>query len=135
MDVNNLLRQHNEVLDLINKLSTYQNQEKVQENACEISKLLAQLSGIIKIHLASEDKYVYPVLMKHPDIKIKTTAEAYVNEMGALAKIFEEYKMKYLGASKIAGNAAAFSLESKKVFSALKERIRKENLFLYPLLK
>lgn len=135
MDINNLQRQHNEVLELINKISAYQDQGHVKERAFEVSKLLAQLSGIIKMHLASEDKYVYPVLMKHQDIKIKTTAEVFANEMGALAKAFEEYKIKYLGASKIAENAAAFLSETEKVFSVLKERIRKEDLSLYPLLK
>lgn len=87
------------------------------------------------MHLAAEDKFVYPVLIKHQNSKIKTTAEAFINEMGELAKIFEEYKMKYLGASKIAENATTFLLDSKKVFTALNERIRKEDLSLYPLLK
>lgn len=40
MDINNLLRQHNDVLDLINKFSTYQNQEQVKENAFEILNYL-----------------------------------------------------------------------------------------------
>ena len=135
MDIKNLLRQHHEVLELIDKIGAYQQQEQVQENAFEISMLLAQLSGIIKMHLASEDKFVYPVLIKHHDTQIRNTAETFANEMGELAKIFEGYKMKYLGASKIAENATAFLLESRKVFSALKERIRKEDLSLYPLLK
>lgn len=135
MDINNLQRQHKDVLDLIKKIRAYQTQEQVKENAFEISNSLAQLSGIIKMHLASEDKYVYPVLMQHHDIKIKTTAEAFAYEMGALAKVFEKYKMKYLGASKVAENAAAFLSETEKVFSVLKERISKEDLSLYPLLK
>ncbi|SDE98418.1 hypothetical protein [Sporomusa acidovorans] len=56
MDINNLQRQHKDVFNLIDKISTYQNQEQVKEHALEISKLFAQLSGIIKMHLASEDK-------------------------------------------------------------------------------
>ncbi|MCE5287468.1 MAG: hemerythrin domain-containing protein [Pelosinus sp.] len=135
MDISNILRQHKEVFDLLNKIQAYQNQEQVKENAFEISKLLAQLSGIIKIHLASEDKFVYPVLIKHQDDQIRNTAKTFADEMGTLAKVFEEYKIKYLGASKIAENAATFLAETVKVFSALKERIRKEDVSLYPLLK
>lgn len=135
MDINNLLRQHNEVFDLMDKISTYQSSEQVKENVWEISNLLARLSGIIKMHLASEDKFVYPALSKHKESKIRNTAEAFVNEMGELAKVFEKYKIKFLGAGKIAENAADFLVESKIVFSALRERIRKENLSLYPLLK
>lgn len=135
MDINNLQRQHNEIFDLINKINRYQNQEEVKEHATEISKLLAQLSGILKMHLASEDKFVYPTLITHQDIKIRTTAEAFVSEMGTLAKVFEDYKMKYLGASKIFENAAAFLPETKLVFAALKERVKMEDLSLYSLLK
>ncbi|CQR75029.1 hypothetical protein SOV_35330 [Sporomusa ovata DSM 2662] len=135
MDINNLVRQHNEVIDLVDKINTYQSQEQVKENALEISNMLARLSGIIKMHLASEDKFVYPVLIKHTDSQIRNTAEAFVNEMGELAKVFEKYKMKFLGSSKIAENAADFLVESKIVFSALSERIKKENSLLYPLVK
>jgi hemerythrin len=135
MDISNILRQHNEVLDLMNKISTYQSQEQVQQNAFELSKLLAQLSGIIKIHLNSEDKFVYPVLIKHQDSKIRTTAEAFAKEMGELAIAFEAYKIKYMGASKISENAVTFLGETKEVFAALKGRIKKEDVSLYPLLK
>ncbi len=95
-------------------------------------------TGILDLEIpliASEDKFVYPVFSRHQDIKIRTAAEAFVNEMGELAKVFDEYKIKYLGASKITEDAVPFLLESKKGFSALNERIRKEDLSLYPLLK
>jgi iron-sulfur cluster repair protein YtfE (RIC family) len=135
MDINNLLRQHDEVFELITKINRYQNQEQVKENSFEISKSLAQLSGILKIHLGSEDKYVYPVLIKHQDVKIRKIAEGFSQEMGELAKVFDAYKIKYLGAYKIAENAETFLDETKVVFFALKERIKKEDISLYPLLK
>lgn len=135
MDISNIVRQHKEVLDLMDKISTYQSEEQVQKNAFEIAKLLAQLAGIIKIHLSSEDKFVYPVLITHQDNKIRNTAQDFAREMGELAPIFEGYKVKYYGGSKIAGNAAAFLAESAEVFTALKARIKKEDIALYPLLQ
>lgn len=135
MDINNLLRQHDEVFELIKKINQYQNQEQVKENSFEISKSLAQLSGILKIHLASEDKYVYPVLIKHQDTEIRRVAEEFSKEMGELAKVFDEYKVKYFGANKITESAGAFLEETKVVFSALSARIKKEDISLYPLLK
>ncbi len=135
MDINNILRQHDELFEVIKKIEAYQTQEKVQENAFEISKLLAQLSGILKVHLLSEDKFVYPALMKQQDSKVRTTAENYAHEMGELGAIFTAYKTKYLSASKIADDAVAFLAETKEVFLALENRIQKENAFLYPLLK
>lgn len=135
MDLKNLLRQHQEVLELMNQISAFQTAEQVRENAFAISGLLAKLSGIIKIHLSSEDKYVYPVLSKHQDSAIRHTAEVFVLEMGELAKAFEAYKTKFLGASKIAANAQAFLSESQAVFSALQARIKKEDAGLYVFLQ
>lgn len=135
MDIKNILRQHDEVFALIKQVRAYQNQEQVREHAFEISKAVAQLAGILKVHLSSEDKFVYPVLVKHQEAAIRTTAETFANEMGELFKVFDAYKTKYMGASKIAENAAAFLDETKTVFLALETRINKENMSLYPLLK
>lgn len=135
MDISNILRQHDEVFEIVKKMRTYQNQEKVQEYAFEISKLLAQLSGILKVHLLSEDKFVYPALMKQQDVKVRTTAETFAKEMGELGAIFEVYKAKYLLASKIADDAVAFLAATKDVLIALENRINRENAYLYPLLK
>ena len=135
MDIKNILRQHDEVFALIQQVRTYQNQEQVREHAFEISKAVAQLAGILKVHLSSEDKFVYPVLVKHQEAAIRTTAETFANEMGELFKVFDAYKTKYMGASKISENAAAFLDETKTVFLALETRINKENMSLYPLLK
>ncbi|WP_027937515.1 hemerythrin domain-containing protein [Anaeroarcus burkinensis] len=135
MDIKNILRQHDEVFALIKQVRAYQNQEQVREHAFEISKAVAQLAGILKVHLSSEDKFVYPVLVKHQEAAIRTTAETFANEMGELFKVFDAYKTKYMGASKIAENAAAFLDETKTVFLALETRIDKENMSLYPLLK
>ena len=120
---------------MIKQVRTYQNQEQVKEHAFEISKALAQLAGILKVHLSSEDKFVYPVLVKHQDAVIRTTAEAFAQEMGELFKVFDAYKRKYMGASKITENAAAFIDETKTVFLALETRLNKENMSLYPLVK
>ena len=135
MDIKNILRQHDEVFALIKQVRAYQNQEQVREHAFEISKTVAQLAGILKVHLSSEDKFVYPVLVEHQEAAIRTTAETFANEMGELFKVFDAYKTKYMGASKIAENAAAFLDETKTVFLALETRINKENMSLYPLLK
>lgn len=135
MDIKNVLRQHNEIFELIKQVRAYHNKEQVREHAFEISKTLAQLAGILKVHLSSEDKFVYPVLIKHQDIEVRTTAESFAKEMGELFEVFNSYKVKYMGGSKIADNASVFLDETKNVFLALEKRINKENMSLYPLLK
>ena len=134
MDTNNLHRQHQEMLDLAAKIGAYQSQLQVKENASTISTLLSQLAGKLKMHLMVEDQFVYPKLAKHADVHIQNTSQTFANEMGDLGKAFGDYKMRYLGANKIADNAGMFIADTKNVFAALTSRMDKENRLLYPLL-
>lgn len=134
MDTNNLLRQHQEMLDLAAEIGQYQNQLQVRENAGAISNLLSQLAGKLKMHLMVEDQFVYPKLAIHSDVQIQKTSQNFANEMGDLGKAFGDYKTKYLGATKIANNADLFIVDTKNIFTALTKRMEKETRSLYPLL-
>ncbi|MBP2629096.1 MAG: Hemerythrin cation binding domain protein [Firmicutes bacterium] len=134
MDTNNLLRQHQEMLDLAAKISAYQSQLQVKENGSTISTLLSQLAGKLKMHLMVEDQFVYPKLAMHSDVQIQKTSQNFANEMGDLGKAFDNYKTRYMGANKIADNADMFITDTKNVVAALTKRMDKENQLLYPLL-
>ena len=134
MDTNNLLRQHQEMLDLAAKIGSYQNQVQVKENASTISTLLSQLAGKLKMHLMVEDQFVYPKLAMHSDMQIQKTSQNFANEMGDLGKVFGDYKTRYMGANKIAENADMFISETKLIFTELTKRMDKETHLLYPLL-
>lgn len=134
MDTNNLLRQHQEMLDLAAKICAYQSQLAVTENASTISLLLSQLAGKLKIHLMVEDQFVYPKLAIHSDVQIQKASQDFATEMGDLGAAFGEYKTKYLGVRKIADNAELFIEDTKNIFAALTKRMDKENRLLYPLL-
>ena len=134
MDINNLLRQHQEMLDIAAKICTYQSQQQIKENASTIASLLSQLSGKLKVHLMTEDEFLYPKLAKHSDLQVQRTSQIFANEMGDLGKAFVEYKTKYLGANRITDNAVTFHNDTKNIFAALTKRMDKENHSLYPLL-
>ena len=135
MDMDHLLRQHNEIFTLIREIEKYKKAEAVKENAAAIARLLAQLSGIIKMHLLSEDKFLYPALKVHENTKVRETAMKFDDEMKELAQSFEQYKAKYIIASKIVENTNEFLGETEAVFHIINKRMEKENLELYPLLQ
>lgn len=135
VDTKNLLRQHEEILDLVAKIGVYQNPVEVKENAMKISNLLSQLAGKLKMHLMVEDQFVYPKLASHSDTRIQTTSQNFANEMGDLGKTFADYKTRYLGASKIADNTTLFINDTKNIFAALTKRMTNETHLLYPLLQ
>lgn len=134
MDMENFLRQHGQMLELANKIRFYKDEKQVLENATEISRMLSQLSGILGVHLTSEDRFLYPKLTLHSQQQIRETAQRFADEMGDLNKVFGEYKMNYLGAHKITANANRFIADSQLVLNALVKRISSEDIALYPLL-
>ena len=127
-------RQHAEILQLAQKISMYDSIPKVRENAFDISLLLGSLSGKLTMHLASEDKFIYPCLMKKQDPKIQETSKQFASEMGSLAQVFNDFKNKYLGDVKIKNAPGEFLEESGRVIEAIGERIAREEKHLYPLL-
>lgn len=135
MDIENLVRQHHDMLLLIDDMAQYQTVEDVKGNAFEISKILAHLSGILKMHLSAEDKYLYPELLKDPDAKICETARSFIQEMGEIGEKFTDYKNHYMGASKISDQPELFLSETRTISLAVRTRMKKEEIGLYPLLK
>lgn len=133
-DVKNLLRQHNEILELIGKINAFTTSQQIEANAFSISLLLGQLAGKIKIHMTTEDKFVYPALLNHANPKVQSLSRQFADEMGDLAKTFDSYKTKYMNAREISANPASFLQQTKLVAAALATRIEKENTELYPLL-
>ncbi len=134
IDTTNLERQHQDFLDLMDKMAIHKSEQQVKDNAGAISLLLSQLSGKLKIHTISEDKFLYPTLMSHTNLNVKTTSQGFHTEMGGLAKAFEDFKNNFATTNKIAASPAAFLTESHKVFITLRKRVERENKELYPLL-
>lgn len=76
----------------------YRSLDNITENAFRISLLLGHLAGKINIHLLHEDKYVYPDLQKHQDVKVKEASLQFMHEMGGLVDAFTAFKGKYMSA-------------------------------------
>ncbi|MEG6584618.1 hemerythrin domain-containing protein [Dendrosporobacter sp. 1207_IL3150] len=133
-DTKNLIRQHNDIKELAEKINAYRSEQLVTENAFNITMLIGQLSGKIKVHMTTEDKFVYPTLAKHSDSNVRNISGMFYEEMGDLAKVFESYKTKYLSTKNIVTNPASFIAETKTIVHAISKRIDKENTQLYPLL-
>ncbi len=133
MDTGNLERQHQDFFVIMEKISIHRSEEQVKANAAAIALLLNQLSGKLKIHAISEDKFLYPSLMNHSNPNIKSISQKFYTEMGGLAQEFEEFKNNFATTNKISSNPAAFLIASQKVFTAFQRRVNKENTELYPL--
>ena len=135
MYMDQLNEHHKKLWDFLQKLQSYQSDAEVLAHGKEISATISQLSGILSVHLAAEDKYLYPALQKDPAAHIQQLAAKFSREMGTLADVYKAYRDRFMLTSQIEADPALFLQETAKVLQALSNRLQKEDKELYPLLK
>lgn len=129
----NLKRQHREIQDMVNELLSLLNPNILQRNPVSVRTKLSALSGKLSIHLAMEDKYLYPMLIENGRSGVQATAKKFFTEMGDLVDVFQNYSHKWLNPNSIKANSHEFITDSNNIFRTLQQRIERENRELYPL--
>ena len=103
------------------------------DDTLAIATDLARLLGVLRVHLAEEDEYLYPALIATNDGIAAELAERYRAEMGSLAWDVEEFMLHWSSSAVIALNFASFKSDLDRLLGALEARIKRENLSLYPV--
>lgn len=127
-----LERQHREVESIIKAINTMISADP-EAKANDIAFQINTLSGKLKMHLMSEDKYLYPALMHSDNQEVRDTAQNFNQEMGSLAVLLNSFVQQYNTPFKILQSKNSFLSDSKKIFSQIEERIHREDGKLYPL--
>lgn len=133
MQTNKFKEQHQDLLQVVGEIAAHIQANTVADNAPAIASNLAKLSGKIGIHLAMEDKSLYPKMIDSGNPTAAQKAQQFQGEMGGLAEAFTTYKTKWMSPSKIAEDAATFAKETQDIVKALGDRIKREESELYPL--
>lgn len=126
--------QHDKILQIVGGIVPLLSSNNLGTDAGAVRRLLAQLTGMVSVHLAMEDNSLYPAMLTHKDARLKTTAQRYQQEMGGIKGAFENYTKKWASATSIQANPDQFVKESKSLFETLGRRIARENNELYSLL-
>lgn len=132
MNLENFKRQHKDVYECIDNINNLIMKNNLDEHATELSKSINNLAGKLQIHLQSEDKFLYPRLLKEE--KTKDIAQMYIDEMGNILSEFIEYKNKFNTKNKIEVDKNAFIRETSKMLNLIKNRMNKEDNNLYILI-
>lgn len=127
----NFRTQHDDLLAIAGEISGHFNAEKLAQDASAVRSLLSKLLGKLAIHLSMEDKSLYPSLLNHADEEVKSLAQKFIDEMGGIGKVLDEYKHKWSSPIAIQSAPQDFITETEGIFSALAGRIDKENNVLY----
>lgn len=127
-------KQHREILEVGAKLGTLLNEAALKADAAPARQALSQLAGKVKVHLAMEDKSLYPQLAASKKPQTASTATKFKQSMGGLVDVFLAFDKKYALPKDIATHSGDFIKEAKVVMGALGDRIKKEESELYELL-
>ena len=125
--------QHAELFEFVIQITTLIEADALPQNAPEVRKLLSALAGKLSIHLAMEDKILYPKLMAHNNSDVRALSTRYTAEMGMLSDHFTRFNQRWLTAEMIEKDHEGFVAELNLLFDALRTRIEKENRELYKL--
>lgn len=129
-----LKRQHSEISVMLTELKKVIRGRNFEGNASAVAGQINILAGKLKVHLNTEDQYMYPQLLQSDNEKVRDTAQSYIDEMQAISRRFMEYKERFKTKTKIIDDLQSFFEESNKVFEMLETRIEKENTSLYAIL-
>lgn len=129
----NFRRQHIEARELIKHIQDLS--FAVDDHADELRAMLAKLRGALKVHLAMEDKSLYPSLLAHQDPNIATLARRFSEEMTGLAGTFLDFTKGWAERGAMEKAPEKFRSELKAVARMLTLRMDREDRELYPLLE
>jgi hypothetical protein len=122
---------HREIMDGIQQLRKLI-ATGIEHNANEITLLLRKMSASIKLHLAVEDRVVYPALANSGRPELAAMGRFYQEEMGDLSRTYAAFANRCNLANRVAADPEGFRAEANTVFKALFLRTRREERELYP---
>lgn len=131
MNMQKYQQDHNKILAHISELRKLVHQG-ITENADEIANMIVAMSSIIKLHLAKEDRFLYPTLAKSKDPEIAMIGTEFQAEMGGVASTYTVFAHDWSIGKSIADQPEAFRASANMIFKALHIRIQRENVELYP---
>jgi len=134
MNIDKFKQQHVEILDAIAVLRALV-QAGTSLHAAEISQKIIAMSSIVKLHLAVEDKTLYPALAASPDLKLARMSQHYKEEMKGIAGSYLAFAAKWNSPRLLTEQPELFRDEANSVLKTLYDRMKKEDREFYPAIE
>jgi hypothetical protein len=131
--IENLTRQHKELVRTATEMFAWLDAGKLRaRGGGDVHRALSSLSGILKVHLAMEDRSLYPSLVNHRDAQLRTLAQQFLDERAELRERYDAYKARWTSAASIQGAAEKFVDETRQILAMLYMRMKKEDDLFHP---
>lgn len=134
MEIDRFKKQHVEILQGIATLRKLAH-AGIEDNASAIAKQIKELGSIVTLHLAIEDRILYPSLQKRADARLAEMGKAYQEDMKGIANGFIAFARKWSVAKVVAEKAEEFRAEANTVLKQLHTRMQRENTEFYPAIE
>lgn len=131
MNIDKFKQQH---VDILGNIATLRKltQDGVTRNASDIARLVVAMSSTIKLHLAVEDKVLYPALQNGKDAGMARMGKQFQEEMSVIARTYEGFAHRWNTAHSLQDNEDGFRADANIVLRTLHERMQRENHDFYP---
>jgi hemerythrin-like domain-containing protein len=96
---------------------------------------LSRMTGLLALHLALEDKVLYPQLIGRGEGEAESRLRGFVAEVGGLKADFEAYRRRWARPAAMESDWEAFARETRVFLDGLRSRIRLEDKEVYVLME
>lgn len=131
MNLDKYKAQHEAIALSIHQLRAFAH-KGIAEHAADIARLVIRMSSVIKLHLSTEDRFLYPALQEANDRELARMGQRYQEEMTHIAEAYGAFSRKWNSAEQIAHNPEGFRIEANRVLKTLFERMKREEHDFYP---
>jgi len=131
MNIDKFKQQHVDILEGIASLRRLA-LAGVARNAAEIAQGIVAMSATIKLHLAVEDRALYPAVARSADAELARKGREFQEEMDAIAAAYEGFAKRWNNARNLELDERGFRDDANTVLRRVHERMQRENRDLYP---
>ena len=101
--------------------------------AYPLSLDLARLAGVLRIHFSLGDRHLYPFMIASGQHETTEIARGFQREICHLGRRYDRFMQRWSTSSAIANDVPQFRCEAEVMFTAIRERLRRETRDLFPL--
>ncbi|KAB8038547.1 hemerythrin domain-containing protein [Janthinobacterium aquaticum] len=134
MNIDKFKQQHLDILAAIDALRTLA-RAGVAGQAPAIAAQIVAMSGLIKLHLAVEQRYLYPAVQGSGMASLVRMGHRYETEMDGIAGAYLAFASRWNTALRLEAEPEQFRSEANTVLHALYQRMRREDHELYPAIE
>lgn len=131
MNIDKFKAQHVDILSNIAALRKL-SQAGVADNAEEIARRIVSMSSTIKLHLAAEDRALYPAIERSAAPDLVQLSQQLQQEMAPIAQAYDGFARSWGLAARVRADEAGFRADANQVLRILFERMQRENRDFYP---